>query len=174
MLSGIARIMLTTSAIAPVGFTYSFVAFTQNEPFIGGLSAIFSVASVLICLVIFGYARENIESTVFKATSIEASDRETVGLMLLYLLPLFTDKINTLNWSLWIPTLLVFGIVTATGYSYHFNPLLGILGWHFYKISGAEGVTYVLITKKHLRNISKSLRVGQLTEYTLLDLGDSK
>jgi hypothetical protein len=171
MISGIARIMLTASAIAPVGFTYAFVAFSQDESLIGGLALVLSVAAVLVCLIVFYYAKSTIEATEFNATTIEASDRETVGLMLLYLLPLFTDKINTLNWSLWIPTLLLFGIVTANSYSYHFNPLLGIFGWHFYKVSGVEGVTYVLITRKHLRNVSGSLHVGQLTEYTLLDLG---
>ena len=144
MLSGIAKVILTASAIAPVGFTYSFVAFTQGEPLIGSLALILSIAAVLICLIVVRYARDTIEATTFRPTSIEASDRETVGLMLLYLLPLFTDKVNTLNWALWVPTLLVFAMVTATGYSYHFNPLLGVLGWHFYKVSSEEGVTYVL------------------------------
>jgi hypothetical protein len=94
-----------------------------------------------------------------------------VGFMLLYLLPLFTDKVNTLNWSLWIPTILVFAVITATGYSYHFNPLLGMMGWHFYKVSSTEGVTYVLLTKRQLRSAAEPLSVGQLTEYVLLDLG---
>jgi len=31
MLSGLARLKLTASAIAPVGLTYAWVAFTQNE-----------------------------------------------------------------------------------------------------------------------------------------------
>ncbi len=90
--------------------------------------------------------------------------------MLLYLLPLFTDKINTLNWELWIPVIAIFSFITAFGYSYHFNPLLGLMGWHFYKVESTDGVTFVLITKKHLRTAADTLMVGQLTEYILLDL----
>ncbi|RWT04598.1 hypothetical protein [Aeromonas caviae] len=55
---------------------------------------------------------------------------------------------------------------------YHFNPLLGLMGWHFYKVSTPEGVTYVLVTKKELRRAQEGLTVVQLTEYIVLDIGD--
>ncbi len=90
--------------------------------------------------------------------------------MLLYLSPLFTSQFGQLNMSLLIPTLLVFILLTATGYNYHYNPLLGLVGWHFYKVSSREKVTYVLITKKQLRNTHQISEVGQLTEYILIDL----
>lgn len=93
-----------------------------------------------------------------------------MALLLLYLIPLFTEDFDGLNWHLWIPTLVIFGAVVATGYSYHFNPLLGVLGWHFYKVCTPEGVTYVLITRKQLHDARDTLKVGQLTEYIVLDL----
>ena len=64
-------------------------------------------------------------------------------------------------------------MITATGYNYHFNPLLGLLKWHFYKVQSNEGVTYVLITKKQLRTAANAVTVGQLTEYILIDLEDA-
>ena len=87
---------------------------------------------------------------------------------------MFTAKINELTWQVWVPILMIFGIITAKSYAYHFNPLLGIMGWHFYKVSTAGGVTYVLITKKQLRRAAEEMQVGQLTEYILIDLGDKK
>lgn len=86
-------------------------------------------------------------------------------------MPLFTSQFDTLQWQFWVPTLVIFGIITATGYNYHFNPMLGLLGWHFYKVESPEGITFILITKKHLRTAALELKVGQLTEYLLLDLG---
>jgi hypothetical protein len=174
MLSVLARIMLSVSAIAPVSFTYAWVAYTQGEANIAFAATGFGVIAVAMCLTVLGYAQTNLEVMPFQPASIEAADRESIGFMLLYLLPLFTDKINTLNWSLWLPTIAVFGIITATGYGYHFNPLLGIMGWHFYKVSSADGVTYILITKKHLRTAATTLSVGQLTEYIIIDLGKRK
>ena len=49
--------------------------------------------------------------------------------------------------------------------------MLGLMGWHFYKVESAEHVTFILITKKHLRTAATQIKVGQLTEYILLDLG---
>ncbi|MGO4843118.1 hypothetical protein AB4144_63685, partial [Rhizobiaceae sp. 2RAB30] len=62
----------------------------------------------------------------FKPISIEAADRENMGFLILYLLPLFTAQFNALNWDVWLPATLIFAAVVATGYSYHFNPLLGL------------------------------------------------
>jgi hypothetical protein len=107
----------------------------------------------------------------FATTTVEAADRENIAFLLLYLLPLFTTDFATLNWDVWIPAVLIFGAVVATGYSYHFNPLLGLMGWHFYKVGTREGVTYVLITKKQLRDAPGALEVGQLTEYIVMDVG---
>lgn len=173
MLSAIARVMLTASAIAPIALTYAWVAFTQDEFTVSVTALIVGILAVCMCLLVLNYARKNLEKMSFKPKSIEAADRENIGFMMLYLLPLFTDKVNTLNWSLWLPTVIVFALITAFGYSYHFNPLLGLLGWHFYKVESAEGVTYVVVTRKHLRAASQSLTVGQLTEYILIDLGSS-
>lgn len=94
-----------------------------------------------------------------------------MGFLLLYLLPLFTAQFATLNWQVWVPTIVIFAAVVATGHNYHFNPLLGLMGWHFYKVGTREGITYVLITKKQLRNTTGSIEVGQLTEYIVIDLG---
>jgi hypothetical protein len=48
--------------------------------------------------------------------------------------------------------------------------LLSVLGWHFYKVTSDDGVTYVLVTRNQIRTASEPLQVGQLTEYILLDL----
>lgn len=170
MLSTIARILLTATAIAPVSLTYAWVAFYQGQIKIALISA--GVAAVLtaLCIWLLRYVRSNIESLPFKAESVEPADAESFGFMLLYLLPLFTDKIEVLNWELWIPLTLVFAVIIGAGYGYHFNPLLSLLRWHFYKVTSEDGVTYVLITKKHLRTAAGVSRVGQLTEYILIDL----
>ena len=112
------------------------------------------------------------ESFSFQVSSIEAADRENMAFLLLYLLPLFIASFDALNWVVWAPILVIFALITSTGYSYHFNPLLGIMKWHFYKVGTPEGVTYVLITKKELRRASDPLVVVQLTEYIVLDIGE--
>jgi hypothetical protein len=172
MLSTIAKILLTSTAIAPVGFTYAWVAWFNGDKIFSALAVCASLFLVLICIWMLRYAKRNLERFNFTVSSVEAADRENMGFLLLYLLPLFTSSFSSLNWVVWIPTLVIFAIITSTGYSYHFNPLLGVMKWHFYKVGTPEGVTYVLITKKELRHASQPLTVAQLTEYIVIDIED--
>lgn len=169
MLSWLAKILLTSTAIAPVGFTYAWVAWFEDKKLFASLAVCASLFLVLVSIWMLRYAKNNLEKFDFSVSTVEAADRENMGLLLLYLLPLFTASFSSLNWLVWVPTLIVFAVITSTGYSYHFNPLLGIMGWHFYKVGTPEGVTYVLITKKELRHANKKLVVSQLTEYIVLD-----
>lgn len=172
MLSTLAKMLLTSTAIAPVGFTYAWVAWFDGEKIFAGLAVAASLFLILICINLLRYAKENLEKFKFTAATIEAADRENMGFLLLYLLPLFTASFASLNWTIWVPTLVIFAVITSTGYSYHFNPLLGIMKWHFYKVGTPEGVTYVLITKKELRDARNPLTVAQLTEYIVIDVGE--
>lgn len=170
MLSGIAKLMLTSTAIAPVFVTYAWVAYFEGFELAAFLLLMASLSLVFLCLGLLSYAKRNLERLRFDAISVEAADRENIAFLLLYLLPLFTEQFSTLNWQLWIPAILIFAAVVATGYSYHFNPLLGLIGWHFYKVNTKEGVSYVLITRKQLRNANEVMNVGQLTEYIVIEL----
>lgn len=173
MLSWIAKLLLTSTAIAPVLVTYSWVAFQAHDWDLAGLFMAACLTLILVCTWMLRYARKNLERLKFTATTVEAADRENVAFLLLYLLPLFTAQFEMLNWQIWIPAVIIFGAVVATGYSYHFNPLLGLMGWHFYKVGTAEGVTYVLITKKHLRKANEAIDIAQLTEYIVIDMGEN-
>ena len=172
MLNTLARLLLTSTAIAPVLLTYAWVAYRS-----GSLCASISLVALALvlfalCLLMLSYTRRHLERSTFSVTTIEAADRENMGFLLLYLLPLFTASFSSLNLQVIVPAILVFSAFVATGYSYHFNPLLGLLGWHFYKVGTSEGITYVLITKKQLRHAKQAITVGQLTEYIVIDIGE--
>ncbi len=171
MLNVLARLLLTSTALAPVGLTYAWVAYVQNMPGPAFMILAISIVLFFACLFVLWRSKKNLAASTFKASSIEAADHENTAFLLLYVMPLFTSQFNTLDWKFWIPTIVIFGVITATGYNYHFHPMLGLMGWHFYKVESPEGVTFVLITRKHLRTAATQLNVGQLTEYILLDLG---
>lgn len=171
MFGRLAKTLLIVSAIAPIGLVYAWVAYREGSNVWAGSLVAGCVFLVLCCILLFGKAKHVLERFPLQIDSVEVADRENIAFMLLYLSPLFTSQFGQLNMSLIVPTVLIFGLLTATGYNYHFNPLLGLVGWHFYKVSSKEGVTYVLITKKQLRNANQIDEVGQLTDYILMDLG---
>ena len=171
MLSRIAKFALTITAIAPVLLTYSGVAFLKGD----GTAATWLFGGFLIlsfiCLWLLHYVKNKVESMPFRATSVEIADGENIAFLMLYLFPLLTGRTVTPDWQIWLPAILVFGTAVAVSYSYHFNPVLGFLGWHFYKASTEEGVTYVIVSKKQFCNINQTIEIGQLTEYIVVDLG---
>jgi len=172
MLNGIAKMALTSTAIAPVLLTYGWVAYQDDDTKTAVILVLACAALAWVCIRLLRYSKENLERMKFEAASVEAADRENIAFLLLYLLPLFTAQFDALNWQVWLPAVLIFAAVVATGYNYHFSPLLGLMGWHFYKVGTKEGVTYVLITKRQLRSASEVISVGQLTEYIVIELGD--
>lgn len=171
MLNWLAKLLLTSTAIAPVLITYAWVAYQANETWQAAFLLAACLLLIVICILMLRYSKKHLERVKFSATTVEAADRENMGFLLLYLLPLFTAQFTALNWQVWVPAIITFAAVVATGYSYHFNPLLGLMGWHFYKVSTKEGVTYVLVTKRQLRNATETIEVGQLTEYIVIDVG---
>jgi hypothetical protein len=166
--------MLTGTALAPIALVYAWVLYAEGKCIYAFYLVAASIILLGLMLWMLKYCKANLERSKFKVTSIEAADREHITFILLYLSPLFVAEFGDLNWNVLIPTLIVFLLVISTGYGYHFNPLLGLLGWHFYKVSTEEGVSYVLITKKELRSAKQCLKVGQLTEYIVIELAENE
>jgi len=173
-MSIIARLLLTSTAIVPVLLVFSIMGFWERKYLIAlGLITV-CVTMTLMCVGLIAYSKRNLERSEFRIISAEAADRENMAFVLLYFMPLFTSSLASLNWQLLISALVVMVALAATGYHYHFNPLLGLMGWHFYKVGTSEGITYVLLTKKQIRNVHGSFQTVQLTEYILMDIGDKK
>ena len=170
MFNNAGRLLFTSTAMAPVGLTYAGAVF-RVEPVKAGFAAFMVILLIGVALLFISHAKREFEEIEVRAQSVEAADRENVAFLLLYVSPVFTSTISQLNWSVLGPTLLVFAVVTATGYGYHFNPLLGILGWHAYRISDINGVTYVVFTRKQMRSTLDAMKAVQLSEYVLLDKG---
>tara|TARA_R100000388_G_C7209862_1_gene143035 strand:- start:282 stop:770 length:489 start_codon:yes stop_codon:yes gene_type:complete len=160
------------TAITPIGLTYAWAAFFDDR-YIAAIVVISVCVFLIICTLCFIIlVQKKLSRERFVPQTIEAADSENIAFMLLYLLPLFENGFASLNWVMTVPAILIFAGVIWTGYGYHFNPLLGLFGWHFYKVSTAEGVTYILISRKEIRAAKQVMQVGQLTEFMVIDLGD--
>lgn len=170
-LSNLARIALTATAIAPVGFTYAAVA-ALNDRY--GTMLILLLGSALLvrtCVWVLDATKKDSASAPadHPITSVEPADRENTAIILLYLMPLFTADFDDLNWVIWIPTLLVFFVIALTSHSYFFNPLLGLFGWHFYRVGTPENVTRLLISKQTIRKGDRIITGIELSDYVILD-----
>ena len=100
MLSRIAKLLLTSTAIAPVALAYAWVAYVDGKMalmwmLLAGCGILFATMHGLLA-----YCRKNLEKSAFRVTTIEAADRENIAFLLLYILPLFGTQFSNLNWQI--------------------------------------------------------------------------
>ncbi|WP_051506792.1 hypothetical protein [Saccharibacillus sacchari] len=162
--------MLVLTSFSPILLTYAFVVWVR-----GGSLTLISLITLLIvilligCIQIIKIAKEKLEVINFPINSIKVTDGEVVGFLVAYLLPFLSLGTDKVNGQILLFIMFIFFIVIWGTNAYHFNPLLSLLGYHFYEVSTAENITYLLITKKSLKNTKAIKSVIQLTDYIVLD-----
>lgn len=172
MFSALIKILLILTAMVPICLIYAYVAFTEGYLWVPTSLVIAAVVLTGVCYRALTNWTKRLETFPFEFSSVEPADQENLSLLLLYLSPLFVGKIADVNYNLLVPALSVYAFVMATSYTYHFNPMISLMGWHFFKVESKEGVSYVLLTTKKIRNVDRIAKVGQLTGYMLIDLSE--
>ena len=165
----LAKFLLAVTAFAPVLLTYAMVSAINCKHWYAAAFVAGCVLSVPPVRDSSPLCQEPLQSRVYRTATVETSDNEVFGLLLIYLLPLITRDLATYNWLAWILVTLVFCLVVATSYGYHFNPLLVFLDYHFYKVAEADGMPHVLITKRRIYKTGEILHVSRLAEYLLIE-----
>ena len=173
MMSSLSRFLLAFTSVAPALLTYALVALYMREIKTAIILVIPAVIAVVIFSLMLKYMKGNLERMELKMMSVEAADQESLSLLLIYILPLLRPQFefSSVDWITWGIVLVVLVGVMSTGYGYHFNPLLNLMGWHFYKVGTDEGMNYLLITRKRIYNASEKIETGRLGEYIAIDLG---
>lgn len=169
MFSRFAKLSLVGTSFAPVLFTLSWIRFVDDQRLMAVAYLSAGLLLVALCLFLVRAARTQLEVVPFHSTSIRTADTEVVGFVLAYLLP-FMDAagVSVKPSVFWFVILLLASVVWSTN-SYHVNPVLGLLGYHFYEVTTPGDVTFVLVTRRSLRDSGKITSVVQLTEYMVLE-----
>lgn len=131
---------------------------------------VFEMLCILsLCLIIVKMAENRMEKISFEITSIKTADGEVIGFLVAYLLPLVNLGEVRINMPVMIFVMLIFIVVIWSTNSYHINPLLAIAGYHFYEVTNTQNITFLLVTRKDLRNTRSVKKVVQLTDYMIMD-----
>ena len=161
---------LTVTTVTPVVFIYALVSLIDCGIMTGLIIFAIGIGLFFICMLILRVASNGLEKSSFSFTSAESANKESMGIVLIYLLPLLRNPIGNFDWIFLIAMGTIVVAMAITGYNCHFNPLLNMFKWNFYKVGTKEGVSYILVTRKEIHNTVRPLTVGQLTPYTLIDL----
>jgi len=175
MLSKLIKILFVLTSFSPVFLTLWFAEFSKRwEIKDGWYYLLWSILLSILCFMIMGISRRKLESMPVKITAISTSDNETIGFIIVYLLPLINQTSMQINVYLLFFIMLIFFISLFTTNSYHFNPVLGLYGYHFYEVTIEGGITFVLVTKKNMINTKEVNNVVQISEYMILEVGEKR
>jgi len=171
VLNKVAKFALVATSLAPICLTLWFVEFSKNWDWQQGWG--FLLAALLMSITCYGLIRvsaRKLESLPIKIKSIKTADKEIVGFLLVYLLPLIKQSSNSISTPVLVFVAVMFFLIVYNSHVYHFNPLLGFFGYHFYEVTIEGDITFVLITRQNITNCKGITRVVQLTEYMILDI----
>jgi len=182
MLNKAAKLTLVATSLAPICLTLWFVEFSNawddKLTFLQNMVANWQVGSFylvatalmsLLCFLLVWLSGRNLERLPVKIKAVKTVDKEIVGFLLVYLLPLINQPNNTISLSVLVFIAVIFFFIVQNSHAYHFNPLLGFFGYHFYEVTIEGDITYVLITRQNIADCKSIRHVVQLTEYMILE-----
>jgi len=174
--------LLVATSIAPIMFTYWFVeqihhwdrqmcileSILKNWRIgIGYLIATFSLISLF--LIILKLASTRLEELKVSIDEIKTADNETLSFIIVYLLPAANGTSQNISLPILIFIAIIFFFIVASTNAYHFNPLINMIGYHFYEVKITGGITYLLLSNKPMATGRSIKEVYQLTEYMILE-----
>ena len=127
------------------------------------------VVLACLCAGVINYLRNELQAREYTTQTVATADDEIFSFLLIYLLPLVTRDLGTYNWYVWFMVTALFCLILAISYGFHANPLLSILGYHFYRVTREGGMTYVLVTTRRIYRTGETLEVAKLAEYVLIE-----
>lgn len=165
MLNTLAKFLLVSTSLAPVLGAVAVNQIARQEPltrWVGWLAV--AILLVLLCWAMLHYAAGNAQKHLFHIKEFERNDQEVLAFLLAYLLP-FVSAENmafTGDWLTGAYIILVIFLVVAHAGAFHFNPVMGLLRYHFYAVKNGDGVSHLLISRAELRRPGSDVQTVRL------------
>ena len=169
MLGRLVRILLALTAIAPLSISLAYVFASQRKFVWAGAAVGCCIALGWLALWIITRASERLEQLPISIQKAKSADKEVIGFFVAYALPLMFRGPSAPDLEGWVVAGAMLLFVLWSTHAIQVNPVLGVLGFHFYEVEAKGGVTYLLISRRKISNVLSVVRVAQLSEYGLLE-----
>lgn len=170
MMSKFAKLLLVATSLAPILLTRAFVDALHGRWPEAAASVGAAAGLTALCILLLSSIQQEARLLdLHSPKTIQSADTQIIGFVLTYLLPLAKPDQTPDDVRVLAFVLLILGLAFWNSNAYHFNPLLGLLGYHFYEVTFDSDIKFVLITKRSLYNARKLSGFVQLTEYVVLE-----
>lgn len=174
MLNNFAKFFLVLSSLSPMLGAVAVNQFALGKPFVGWLPwVVIALLLVLICWGLLHFASTNAQKHKLKIEQFEDNDKEVLAFLLAYLLPLVSvkDTVAEIHWLTGAYVLVIILLVFTHARAFHFNPIMGLLGYHFYSLKNGDGISLLLISRSQLRRSGRELDTVCLAHNIYLHTG---
>lgn len=174
MLNTFAKFLLVSTSLSPLLGAVAVSQFARGEPssrYGAWLAA--ALLLVALCTGLLRYASKNAQKHCYRIKEFEREDKEMLAFLVTYLLPfLSTDKMGFAgDWLTGAYILLIIFLVISHAGAFHFNPVMGLLGFHFYSVKNEDGVSHLMISRPELRRPGQELQTVRLAHSIYLNTG---
>lgn len=176
MLNRFSHLLLVLTSLSPILGAVAVNQYSLGRPlrdWLPWLATAFLL--VIICWGLLQYAARAAQKYTIQIGEFEDKDKEVLAYLLAYLLPLAAvkDSLADVHWLTDIYVFLVILLVFAHARAFHFNPVMGLLKYHFYSVKESHGATVLLISRAPLRRLGTEIRAVQLAYDIYLHIGES-
>lgn len=174
MLNWFAKLLLVLTSLSPILGAVAVNQYTRGKPLSAWLPwLVMALLLVFICWGLLRYTARAAQKHTLKIAQFEDKDKEMLAFLLAYLLPFAAAK-DMLADVHWLTGAYVFAIILLVfmhARAFHFNPMMGLLGYHFYSIKDGEGISMLLISRCELRRAGGEVETVRLANDIYLQIG---
>ena len=170
MLGKFVRILFAITAIAPLSVSLAYIyAFHDRNLQFAAIAAFLCLLLGALSRWVIDQSRQRLERLPISIKKAKSADKEVIGFFVAYVFPLVFKGQAAAALDAWAVAAAMLLFVLWSTHSLQVNPVLGMLGFHFYEVETADGVTYLLITQRKISNVLSITEIVQLSEYGILE-----
>lgn len=171
MLNHIQKLIYYLSALAPLLIIIAVVLL--YEKIVIWLGIIFIIVGIVLILyikILIQQCKKQIAVIQITAEDICPNDVWVLNYIVAYLLPFSSFILPDINLIIFIIIAIVIILTVLIIKQTVPNPIFYIYRYHFYSVKADTGISYMIASKRNLRNIKQLKTVVRVFEYLLIDM----
>ncbi|MBU1425218.1 MAG: hypothetical protein KKH12_05745 [Gammaproteobacteria bacterium] len=176
MLNRFAKFLLVATSLSPILGAVAVNQYSLGKPMAMWLPwLVVALLLVFICWGLLHYSAKSAQKQTVRVAEFENNDKEVLSFLLAYLLPVLSSKDMAFDgqWMTGAYVIAVIFLVIVHAGIFHFNPVMGLLGYHFYGVKNSDGVAVLVISRPELRRPGIDVETVRLAHNIYLNTGEA-